>query len=211
MSTVIEEATIVLPDEFVTNSSVSPQAAISVEKLAQRVLQKFPIPLSQGRRHDSVISSLPSSAAGDDISLVGGTYGTDCPMLSAGDLFAAGATTRYARFQVVVPDNYQDGETIQLQLRCAMETTVADVSCTVDCEAFLGDGTGGVGTDVVTTSAVSMNSLTPADINFTLAPNSIDPGDLLDVRIAIACNDADTGTAVTPVIYSVTLLCDTRG
>ena len=39
----------------------------------------------------------------------------------------------------------------------------------------------------------------------------IDPGDLIDVRLSIACTDAATGTAVTPTVYAVTLLCDTRG
>ena len=36
-------------------------------------------------------------------------------------------------------------------------------------------------------------------------------GDVLDVRIAIAVNDAATATAVTPTIAGIDLLCDIKG
>lgn len=211
MSTTITDATLVVPDGFITNRTVSSQAAIEVSKLAQQPLQEFPARLTDARVWDAIASLAPSSAAADDLALVGGTWGTDAPLLSAGDLKAAGATTRYTRLQIPIPANYQDGETIQVRLRCAVETTVADTTCTVDCEVYKGDGTGAVGSDLITTAAQSINSLTPADFDFTIDATAVDPGDLLDLRIAIACNDAATVTAVTPVIYSVTLLCDTRG
>ncbi len=211
MTTIVESTTIILPDSFVTDRCISSQAAIGVEKLAQRVLQEIPVALTNGRVHDAITSLLPASAASDDLGIDAGSFGTNCPELLAGDLKAAGATTRYARFQIPVPDHYQDGETIQLRLRCAMETTVADTTCTVDCEARKSDGAGSVSAELVTTAAATMNSLTPADVDFTIDASGVDPGDLLDVRIAVACNDAATGTAVTPVIYSVSLLCDTRG
>jgi hypothetical protein len=211
MSTTATGVSIILPDGFVTNTSISSQAAIDPTKLAQQVLQVFPIPFTQARVWNTPTSLLPATAASDDLALIVGTWGTDSLLLSAGDLKAVGATTRYAVIPVVVPPNYQDGETIQIRVRAAVETTVADTSCTVDLECFKGDGTGAVGSDLVTTSATTINSLTPANVDFTLNPASVDPGDLIEVRIAITCTDAATGTAVTPTIYAVTLLCDTRG
>jgi hypothetical protein len=56
-----------------------------------------------------------------------------------------------------------------------------------------------------------MNSLTAANYDFTINATGVDPGDLLEVRISIAASDTATATAVTPAIYSVSLLCDTRG
>ena len=91
-----------------------------------------------------------------------------------------------------------------------METTIADNSCTVDLEAYIGnDGT--LTSDLVATSAQSMNSLTAANYDFTLSTGSVEPGDLIECRLTIVCNDAATGTAVTPAVYKVALLCDTRG
>jgi ATP-dependent exoDNAse (exonuclease V) beta subunit len=40
---------------------------------------------------------------------------------------------------------------------------------------------------------------------------SVDPGQLLECRLSISCNDTATATAVTPAIYKVSLLADTRG
>jgi len=211
MSTTVSGVTILIPDGVLSNNSISEQAAIATTKLAQNPLQKFPVPLVLGRVWDAIATLLPSAGANDDLGLVAGTFATDSVLLSAGDVKSLGAVTRYARFPVVVPANYQDGETIQIRVRAAVETTVADTSCTVDCSTYKGDGSGAVGSDLVTTAAASINSLTPADVDFTIDASGVDPGDLLDLRVAIAANDAATGTSVTPVIYSVTLLCDTRG
>jgi hypothetical protein len=56
-----------------------------------------------------------------------------------------------------------------------------------------------------------MNSLTAANKDFTIDASSVNPGDVLQCRLSIAVSDTGTGTAVTPVIISVALLCDTRG
>jgi hypothetical protein len=111
---------------------------------------------------------------------------------------------------IPIPSNYEDGQTIQLRIRAKMETTVADNSCTIDAEAYIG-ADGSLGSDLVTTPAGSMNSLSAANYDFTINATGVDPGDLLEVRLSIASNDAATATAVTPAIYSVSLLCDTRG
>ena len=200
-----------IPDGELTDKALAPNAAIDPTKMAQRVLQEYPVPLTTLRVHDNFAALLPGTAAADDLGLTTGTWGTDAPQVDAGDLKAAGATTRYAAFEVQVPPNFENGETIQLRITAGMETTVADTSCTVDVECYLPDGSGGVGTDLCSTSAQSMNSLTEDAFDFTLSGGSINPGDLLGIRVAVACNDAATGTAVTPVIYDVRLLCDTRG
>jgi hypothetical protein len=91
-----------------------------------------------------------------------------------------------------------------------METTLADVSCTIDAEAYVG-ADGALVADLVTTAAQSMNSLSAATYTFTINAIGVDPGDLLEVRLSISSNDAATATAVNPAIYSIALLCDTRG
>jgi hypothetical protein len=92
-----------------------------------------------------------------------------------------------------------------------METTIADVSATVDLQAWKPDGAGAVGSDLVTTAAQTMNSLTPADKTFTLDDSGIVKGDKLVVVLTVAVNDAATATAVTAAVYEIDLLCDTRG
>jgi hypothetical protein len=153
---------------------------------------------------------LPATPASDDLGIITGTWGTNPVRITAGDVKALGSTTRRLYLAIPIPSNYEDGQTIQLRIRAKMETTVADVSCTIDAEAYVGSD-GALGSDLVTTPATSMNSLSAANYDFTINATGVDPGDLLEVRLSIASNDAATATAVTPAIYSVSLLCDTRG
>jgi hypothetical protein len=200
----------ILPPEVITNYTIAGNADIATTKLAQRVLAESIIPLTQARTWNAVATNLPAAAADDDLGLVSGTWGTDPARITAGNVRTLGATTRRLYVAIPIPANYEDGQTIQLQIRAKMETAIADVSCTIDAEAYVGsDGT--VGSDLVTTAAQSMNSLSAAAYTFTINATGVDPGDLLEVRLSIASNDAATATAVTPAIYSIALLCDTRG
>jgi len=170
-----------------------------------------PISLADCRVWDSA-QPLPATPASDDLGLVAGTFGTANCYVSAGDLKAAGATTRRARCIVTLPPEYVAGETVSLRLACGMLTTAADTSCTVDAEAYKIGRTSLVdGGDLVATAAQSINSLVFADKTFTITPSTLSPGDQLDVRISITCTDAATATAVTPAIAAVDLLVDTKG
>ncbi len=193
----------------IKETGVSAQNRTSI--LRQDINSIFPINLTDLRVWDAYQTPLPGTAATDDLALVGGTFATAPPTISAGDLKAAGATSRYARFQIHLPECYDSGETISLVLYAGMATTVADVSCTVDVQCYKIDKAGSIGSDLCTTSATSINSLMLAGKSFTITPSGLIAGDTFDVRIVIACNDAATATAVTPTIAAIDLLCDIRG
>jgi len=207
--TTVQDVTMILPPEVITNYTIAGNADIATTKIAQRVLAESVIPLTNLRVWDAVASILPSAAAADDLGLVTGTWGTNPVRVTAGDVKAS-SSTRRLYFAVPIPANYEDGQTIQVRIRAKMETTVADTSCTIDLEAYVGTS-GTLGSDLVTTAAQSMNSLTAASYDFTINPTGVDPGDLIECRLSIAYNDAATATAVTPAIYKIALLCDTRG
>ena len=193
----------------VTEAAVSAQTRDSI--LKQDPDSIFPIDWASLRVWDAYQTNLPGTAATDDLGLTGGTFGTDPPTVDAGDLKAAGATTRYARFMVALPECYDAGETVQLSISAGMVTTIADTSCTLDVEVYKLDKISGIGSDLCNTAAQSMNSLTFAALAFDITPSGLSAGDIFDVRIAIACNDAATGTAVTPTIGAIDLLCDIKG
>lgn len=204
-----------MQDLKITGTLTVPETAITAQTRATILKQDanaiFPVMLTALRVHDAYQTNLPGTAATDDLALIGGTFGTAPPTVSAGDLKAAGATTRYARFQIQLPECYDAGETVTLSISAGMVTTVADTSCTLDVECYKLDKITGIGSDLCATAATTINSLTFADVAFTITPTSLEPGDVFDVRIAIACNDAATGTAVTPTIASIDLLCDIKG
>lgn len=171
----------------------------------------FPVMLTALRVWDAFATVLPGTPATDDLGLIGGTFATSPPVVSAGDLKAAGATTRYARFQMQLPECYDAGETVTLSIAAGMVTTIADTSCTVDVQCYKIDKITGIGSDLCATAATSMNSLVFAAKNFTITSSGLVAGDVFDVRIAITCTDAATATAVTPTIAAIDLLCDIKG
>ena len=211
MTTTITNVNLVVPDGYVTDGSISATAQIAVSKLAQQTVQEFPVPFNSLRVWDAITSLPPASASADDLGLVIGTPGTDAPTISTGDVKAAGVTTRKIGFELAVPHNYDDGQTIEVRVRAGMETTVADVTAYVDLQAYIVNGSGLVGSDLVTTSLIAMNNLTAADCDFVLSAGSVDPGDHIMCVLTLSVEDSATATAVIANAYSVVLRCDTRG
>lgn len=193
----------------IKETGVSAQTRLTI--LKQDALAIFPVNMTDLRVWDALHTNLPGTAAADDLALIGTTFGSTAPRVTAGDCKALGATSRYARFMVELPECYEAGETVTLSLSAGMVTTVASSSCTVDVECYKIDKITGIGSDLCTTSAITMNSLVFAAKAFTITPSGLTAGDVLDVRLTIACNDAATGTAVTPTIAGIDLLCDIRG
>jgi len=180
--------------------------------LALAELQPFPIPLTDFRVWDAMQTVLPGTPATDDLGLVGGTFGTATPSIRTEDLKAAGATNKRARVLLQLPWDYVAAQTIVLRFKAGMITTVADTTATLDCEVYKlqDDPDAAIGSDLVTTAATTMNSTVFADIDFALTTSGLSPGDILDIRITVAINDAATGTAVIGGITSAKLMADVR-
>lgn len=193
----------------IKENGISAQTRTTIMK--QDPLAIFPVNMMDLRVWDAIHTNLPGTAASDDLALIGTTFGSTSPQISAGDLKAAGATSRYARFMVELPECYEAGETVTLSLSAGMVTTVASVSCTVDVECYKIDKITGIGSDLCTTSATTINSLVFGAKSFVITPSGLVAGDVLDIRLTIACNDGATATAVKPTIAGIDLLCDIRG
>ena len=193
----------------VPNNAISAQTRATI--LAQDTNVKFPVNFADLRVWDALSTNLPGTAAADDLALIGGTFGSAPPLIQAGDLKNAGATSRYARFTLTVPECYDDAETFSLVISAGMKTTVASSSCTLDVECYRHDKVSGISADLCATAAQSINSLVFADKTFTITPTTLVKGDVLDIRITIACSDTGTGTAVTPTIANIDCVCDIKG
>lgn len=206
-----------IPNDCIVDGTFSAAGAISFaagltrSELQQEDLAEYAVPLTDCRVWDALQTNLPGTSAADDLGLIGGTFGAASPSLQTYDVKAAGAVTLRCRLQMRLPVEYQAGETVRIRLHAGMKTTVADTTCTVDVEAYKSDKEAGIGSDLVTDAAQSINSLTFADKDFNLTPTALEPGDVLDVRLSIACNDAATATAVIGCIGGITLACDIKG
>jgi hypothetical protein len=158
-----------------------------------------------------VVTVLLAPAPGaDDLQVYTGTFGTHVPSLRSRDVKAAGAQTLRARLIIALPDNYDAAESIQLRCLAGMNTTVADTTATIDLEAYELQSDGTLSSDLVETSAQSINSLTLANKDFNITATNLVAGDRLDVRVTMAIYDAAGVTAVIGVLQDLILRCDVR-
>ena len=199
-----------LPSNAVTASAVAVDS-IGRAKLVQDDLVKYAVPWEAFRVWDAYATNLPGTSATDDLGLIQGTFGTASPSIQTFDVKAAGTSTLYARFCFVLPAEYQAGETVQIRAHAGMLTTVSDGAATVDFEVYESNKEAGIGSDLCTTSATSIKSLTLADKDFTLTSAALAPGDILDCRMTIVIVDAATPTAVKGIVGAVQFLLDVKG
>lgn len=208
---IVSEGIVSVGDGSFDQSAMKANSEFARTLMAQEPAAKFPIDLASLRVWDAFGTVLPETPAADDLGLVGGTFGTGSQSVQTGDLKAAGSTDRRARFMYVLPTEYESAQTVNIRLHAGMLTTVSDTSATVDVEVYESDEEAGIGSDLVTTAATTINSLTLADKDFVVDATSLVAGDILDIRITVNVNDAATGTAVTGIIGAIKFLLDIRG
>jgi len=155
---------------------------------------------------------LPGTSSSDDLGVYAGAFATGTPYVATYDVKGAGAQTLYARTVFQLPPEYVAQQACAIRTKAGMLTTIASVSCTVDFEVYkLNGDTLITGSDLVTTSATSINSLTFANKDFTVTSSALSPGDWLDVRVTIAVNDGATVTAVIAALATVEFLLSIKG
>lgn len=211
MTRIISDTILRIPQGIFTSEDLSARADILHTQLKQRATQEESVLFTDCRIWDAMQTLLPGTSSSDDLGFTTGTPGTNAPYITTGDVKALGAISRKLAFELRVPDNYEAGETFQVRMRAGMLTTIADVTATIDLNVYKPDGAGAVGSDLCSTAAQSMNSLTASDKDFTVTAGALNPGEKLICVATIATNDAATATAVIANIYSISRRCDTRG
>lgn len=178
--------------------------------LVQDDLAEYDVPLTSCKVHNALHTDLPATAADDDAALITGTPGTDAPTIQGVDFGGTTSDEKFA-FEYQLPPEYVDGQSVSCRVRGGMLTTVADDACTVDVEAWKADGDGAVGSDLCATSALSINSLTKANKDFTITPTGLAAGDKLIIRVSFAGNDSGDAGVMVPEISKLSMLLDIKG
>lgn len=208
-------ATTVFPDNIRVAGNItrggSLLPSVSRSELTQEQLAIYTISFTDLRVWDAMATLLPGTPATDDLGLNTGTLGTNFPTVRTEDLKAAGATNKYASFLFQMPPEYDATADVQIKVSAGMITTVADTTATIDFVCYKSDRDGAVGADLVSTAAQSINSLTFADLTFTITSSGLAAGDILQIRMHLAINDSASGTAVIGCVGDLAMLLDIRG
>ena len=205
------EVTSTILSDVILNKHINSAAAIVRSKLALES-KKFWQPLESLRIWDSASNAvLPNTAASDDLAIIVGTIGTSGHVVRSSDAKAT-TITQKAAFTFTLPPEYEDGGAISLTPFAGMKTTVSDTTATIDFSVYAKDAADGThGSDLVTTSATTINSLTLAAKPFVVTPTSLVAGDELTALMTIAITDGATATAVLGMITKIYWLLEVRG
>lgn len=205
------EVTSSLNNSSVYNKHINAGAEISRSKMALES-KKFPVDLATLRIWDSASNAvLPNTAGTDDLGLILGTIATNGHSVRTSDAKAT-TVTQKAALVFSLPPEYEAGGTISLVSYAGMLTTVSDGTATIDKSVYLKDPADAThGSDLVTTSATTINSTTLAAKSFTVTPTSLVNGDELTALLTIAITDAATGTAVIGMLTQLYWLIEVRG
>lgn len=147
----------------------------------------------------------------DDMQIVTGTFGTGLPYLASRNLDATvtgSATLTYkARQQFTLPPEYKDGTDVTLRFAAGMLTAIASVSALVDAQVYVsGRDTTIDGSDLVSTAATSMNSLTFAEKSFTVSGAGLVSGSVLDILISLIGTSATASSHFAAIAHTEALL-----
>ena len=200
-----------LNNDVVLNKHVNSAAAIERSKLALEV-KKFPVDLAQLRIWDSASNAvLPNTAGTDDLGLILGVIGTNGHSVRTSD--AKNTTvTQLAALTLSLPPEYSPGGTISLTAHAGMITTIANGTATIDKSVYKKDPADGThGSDLVSTAATTINSLTLAAKAFVVDPTGLVNGDELTALLTIAITDTATATAVIGMLTQLYWLLQVRG
>lgn len=206
------DTNVIIPGDLTVGGTLRPPQTRTNH--AQEDLARFPYDLTALRVWDARQTALPGTSAADDLGLYGGTWGTNAIRVMTYDVKTVGATNLYAAGRLALPTEYQAAETVVIRCSAGMVGAVADASCTLDLECYLIDRVGGLDgspTDLCATAATTMNSLTFANIDFTITATGLARGDELEFRLNVAPNDAAGGSSVQGAIAAIELLCDIKG
>lgn len=143
---------------------------------------------------DAIETNLAAADGTDDLGLETGTFGTTAPRLNV-TVATPSDDPFYARAMWIVPQEYKAGTNLTLDI--TVDETVAATTATVD--AVVVNNSNSESTDICATAAQSVVGAAPTTYSFTLTGTNVEPGDVLDIRVALTLTDV----AATPE-YDIT-------
>ncbi len=177
--------------------------------LGQDDASVYNVPLDQMKTH-ATLALLGASAGtpSGDCGMTPGTYGSASPVI-IGESASGNSKSDAFRFLFALPVEYVAGETVTLRVH-SMITGNVNVAQTVDASAYKVDGAAGIGSDLVSTSAIALTT-SFADHDFTITPTTLGPGDILDIQITLAANDTGASNNKLCKVGAVQMLLDVKG
>lgn len=170
--------------------------------------QEIRVPLGDLRNADGTLFPATTPGSGQ-YALISGGWGTGGTKLN-GEAASGNTKTSTAKLTFAVPQNYVAGTNMTLKIT-ARVSAVANTTANIDAACFKSNEQGGVsGSDLVTTTVITHNSVTWTEHSFTITSSAISPGDELDIYIRHSVDDSGGATGAKAEIGGVLVSMSTK-
>lgn len=156
-------------------------------------------------------SVLTATASGSDLAFNVGSEWTTGFSLRTSDANSA-TVTQSTVFRYRLPPEYVAGGAISVAAVAGMLTNVSDTTATLDFSCYKKNLlTLAYGSDLVTTAATTINSLTFDTVSFVITPTGFVVGDELSLKMTIAITDGATGAGVFGAVSQIYMFPEIKG
>lgn len=170
----------------------------------------YPIPFTECKVWDAPQTNLPATPSSDDAGLVVGTPGTHALTIQGLD---PGGTTTSSKFtfEFALPPEYDATGAVAIRVKGKCGTSIADNSVTIDFNVYRDAGDGTVGSDLMASSAFSINNTSVQTSDMGITSASLNPGDKLIVVGTIAGIDVANAAAIVPTLLAMAMVLSVKG
>src|SRR5690606_32220876 len=174
-----------IPDNFITPTEMKPMGG--------RIYRISPLDC---RVHDAIDTVLPGTPANDDFGIITNTFGQQGGVLETPDLKTLSGQSCYFRFHFVLPHTFDPlGGTSTFNIKVRTNAQ-ADNTSIMTVQAYKITGGQFVG-ERIAADPTDINSSSPITLSFPLiTTSSLIGGDMLDVRVLAAVDDASGANPV---------------
>jgi len=198
-----------IPAASLTDAHLSGNANISRTKQALNSQDYFGIPVHLWRQ---VAAGHPVLGTAGSTNLGVGTAAAGATGVDVRTSPSNGTTiTQTAMFEFYLPPEYAATTNIYASFWAAMNV-ISSASCTLDITAYKVGTDGAHGSDLNSTSAIDIRTVTYAERVFTIDGSGLSPGDKLEIYVTVAATDGGgAGTDKYAKIVKTGVKCDCRG
>lgn len=157
-------------------------------------------------RRPGTLDALPTLADGSALGLSACTHGTGAPVLESG-YYNGDVREESARLLLPLPGDYRPGGAITLDVQ-AVGASLA-VGMTLGASAYRTNGEGGLAGGELCQTAAADLSTDWAGYPFVLDPDTLSPGDVLDLRVTLSGDDTSGSAGQAGRIGAVALRLET--
>ena len=206
-------ATILTASGVYAHTDITDYRGEAALRVWRQDLAAYNVPLDRMKKTADLLA-LPTAGDATNLGFVAGTHGTNTPKLISTAVAGGASETEKCRFLFQLPPEYISGETVTLRIH-ARANDPAATSVTLDAEVYECDEEAGEagGGDICATGAQSINTTDWAGKDFTITPTgsyTLAPGEMLDIELTVALDDAASGDGAQAEIGAVKLLLDIR-